>query len=380
MLDRGHCQASLQRPPHLRKVRQASCRRVCSSRCCCYSTAYALQMSPKASFYVAAGFPRVYCAPQSLQEPSSAGPAGPDIRLLRPQLQKQWHHGKNQHLGNIQLSTSSGRRVWWTCDQCPCELPHEWQATIYDRQGMDTQCPFCANRKVCQHNSLLTVAPSVAYYWDTAKNRVTADQVLAGSTTRGHWLCPTCNHSWQARTIKKVDDNSGCPKCSRRLMGHTRQPTLTASDHPVMVEFDHSRNQEAGLDPDKITLGSNQKVYWVCSKCPRAQPHVYMASPNSRISSKTGCPYCSNLKACVCNSLQSLYPALAAEWDTVRNSVGPDQILPRSRKLASWKNAVGHNWEQSPHERADAQHKRAKRALIKAQVKKQQSYTQPSCS
>ena len=291
---------------------------------------------------------------------------GPDISLLKPQLQKQWHHAKNQPLGNIQIQPGSNRLVWWTCDQCPYGLPHEWQANTNVRQGMDQQCRFCINRKLCHHNSLLTVAPSVASYWDTAKNGVTADQVLAGSDTRRHWLCPTCNYSWQTHVCTKVGRNSGCPKCSKKSMLRTRQPTLTASNHRVMVEFDHSRNQEAGLDPDKITLGSNKKVHWICSNCPRGQPHMYMASPNSRIGGGTGCPHCSSVKACVCNSLQSLSPAIAAEWDTAQNGFGPDQILPTSTKLAYWINAEGHSWEQSPHHRTRLPVEKAKRAMVKA--------------
>ena len=232
---------------------------------------------------------------------------------------------------------------------------------------MDNQCPFCVNRKLCHHNSLLTLAPKVASYWDAAKNGLTADQILAGSCTRRHWLCPTCNHSWPAQVSLRVDNNSGCPKCCKKSMGHTRQPTLTASNHAVMVEFDHSRTQEAGLDPDKITLGSHKKVHWVCSNCPRGQPHLYMASPNQRVGKGTGCPYCSCLRACICNSLQSLYPALAAEWDAARNGIGPDQILPTSMKSAYWKNTEGYSWEQSPHGRTNAQQKQAKRAAVKAQ-------------
>ena len=313
------------------------------------------------------------CAHQAILQPPAAGPAGPDIRLLKPQLQRQWHHAKNQHLGDIQISSNNGLLVWWTCDQCPCGLPHEWLATVYNRQGMDNQCPFCINKSLCHHNSLLTVAPSVASYWDTAKNGVTADQVLAGSHTRKHWLCPTCRHSWKAPVDAKVIKKTGCPKCSRKAMGYTRQPTLTASNNPLMAEFDHNRNREAGLDPDRITLRSHKKVHWICSNCPAGWPHMYMASPGSRFGGKTGCPYCSGVKACVCNSLQSLYPALAAEWDIARNDVGPDQILPGSKKSVYWKNAAGHSWEQSPDGRTNLQHKTTKRAVIKAQLNKQQA-------
>ena len=202
---------------------------------------------------------------------------------------------------------------------------------------------------------------------------MTADQVVAGSNTRGHWMCPTCGHSWQASVQNKTQRHSGCPKCSKKSMGYTRQPTLTARNHPVMVEFDHSRNRKAGLDLDRLTLASHKKVHLICSNCPTGQPHLYTASPANRIGNSSGCPYCSSKLACICNSLQSLHPALAAEWDTARNGVGPDQILPGSHNLAYWKNAAGHSWEQSPNERTNFQQLCAKRALVKAQLDKQQA-------
>ena len=186
----------------------------------------------KASFCAAAEFPSLPHTCQTLPEPPAAGPAGPDISLLTAKLQKQWHHNKNQHLGDTQIKPGSQRRVWWTCYQCPCRLSHEWLATVKDRQGMDTQCPFCTNRKLCHHNSLLTVAPSVASYWDSAKNGITADQVVAGSGTRKHWMCPTCNHSWQAWVQNKSKTNSGCPKCSKNLGGAHQTANLDSQQAP----------------------------------------------------------------------------------------------------------------------------------------------------
>ena len=365
-LNIGLCLAFFQGLPHLIPVGPAPGQRVTF---CCYRTARCLQVFREASFYVTAGLSRAFYTRQASSEPPAAGPAGPDIRLLKPQLQKQWHHANNQHLGNIKVKPSSHLRVSWTCDQCPRGLHHEWLTTVCHRQGMDTQCPFCTNNKLCHHNSLATVAPSVAAYWDTVKNGVTADRVMARSHTRSHWLCPTCCHSWQAPVHNKTRTNSGCPKCSNRSKGHTRRPTLTSSNHPVMLEFDHSRNQKAGLNPDKITLGSNKKVHWICCNCPGGHPHLWMAPPSSRTRCNSGCPCCSSKLACNCNSLQSLYPALAAEWGTARNGAGPDQILPGSHKLGHWKNSAGRSWEQSPHDRAYVLYQAAKRALIKAHNK-----------
>ncbi|DBA66760.1 TPA: hypothetical protein ACH3X2_001907 [Trebouxia sp. C0005] len=308
---------------------------------------------------------RLCCCNQTRQ-PSSAGP---NISLLRPELQRQWHHAKNQHLGDRQITGGSGLRVWWSCNQCPCGLPHEWLATVSNRQDSGNRCPFCTNNNLCQHNSLLTVAPAVAAYWDTVKNELTADQVIAGSSTRRHWLCPKCGHSWQAKTCGRVDSQSGCPKCSSANRPYEKQPSLTQSQHPAMLEFDSERNRRAGLDPDKITAGSAKMVHWICTKCPKGQPHLFVASPANRIGNNTGCPYCASKKACVCNSLQSLYPALAAEYDTAKNGVGPEQVLPRSIKMAFWKDATGHTWEQSPHRRTAPDKQRSKRALVMSKFK-----------
>ena len=109
--------------------------------------------------------------------------AGPDTSLLRPELQRQWLHAKNQHLGDRRITTSSNLHVWWSWDQCPSGLPHEWLSTVNNRHDMDNQCPYRTNNSLCQHNSLLTMAPAVAAYWDTIKNGLTPDQVMAGSAT-----------------------------------------------------------------------------------------------------------------------------------------------------------------------------------------------------
>ncbi|DBB02063.1 TPA: hypothetical protein ACH3X1_000638 [Trebouxia sp. C0004] len=315
----------------------------------------------------ATGYSELCCCGQPRKRSSS----GPDISLLRPELQRQWHRAKNQHLGDRQITTGSGLRVWWTCNQCPSGLPHEWSTNVNNRQNMDSHCPYCTNNSLCQHNSLLTVAPAVAAYWDTAKNGLTSDQVIAGSSTCRHWLCPTCGHSWQAKIYGRVEGQSGCPKCSSINRPWNKLPSLTESKHSAMLEFDFDRNRRVGLDPDKITAGSHKMVHWICTKCPQGQPHLFVAPPRSRIGANSGCPYCTSKKACICNSLQSLYPALASEYDTARNGAGPEQILPGSDKLAFWKDASGHSWEESPAHRTQPKKKQSKRAAVMSKLKQQ---------
>ncbi|DBB14989.1 TPA: hypothetical protein ACH3X3_004578 [Trebouxia sp. C0006] len=172
------------------------------------------------------------------------------------------------------------------------------------------------------------------------------------------WLQLASHDIWQSQEQEWVS------KVLKKSQSVNKQPTLTQSGHPAMMEFDFERNQGAGLDPDKITAGSGKMVHWICTKCPQGRPHLFMARPYNRIGDNAGCPYCASKKACICNLLQSLYPALAAEYDTARNGVGPEQVLPRSNKMAFWKDASGHTWEQTPFLQTDPETDRSKRAAV----------------
>ena len=204
----------------------------------------------------------------------------------------------------------------------------------------------------------------MAAFWDDDRNNVSPAQVLAGSTSRRHWRCPKCGHSWQASVAKRVILNSGCPACIRKSQSHKKQPTLTESRHPVMAEFDYELNSIYGFDADEVTLGSKKMVYWICSKCPQGKLHRWQASPQGR-SKGQKCPYCSSRRACICNSLQTHFPHIAKEWDWERNELTPDQVTARSHFLAFWKTADGRSWEQTVNSRTASAYIKAKEQSLK---------------
>lgn len=92
--------------------------------------------------------------------------------------------------------------------------------------------------------------------------------------------------------------------------------------------------------PDNITLGSDKLVHWICSCCPRGQPHHWTASPSRRIGSGSRCLVCAGRQACVCNSLGSLFPVIAAKFDVDKNGFGPSDITAGSNKKVWWRNAA----------------------------------------
>ena len=272
---------------------------------------------------------------------------GPDISLLSPLLQSQWDHANNAHLGNIVIKPQANTKVWWTCSQCPGGHPHKWLAKPNNRSASKGKkgagCPFCANKKVCQHNSLHTKAPHLVHEW-SEKIELSPSNFLVGSSKRAWWQCE-CGCEWEATINRRTGLGSGCPDCADQRRGgmHKRHPTLTESQHDMMQVWDWKLNEEAGLDPGELRCRSGKKAHWVCHKCPADQPHKWQATLNSMYKNVThgtmGCPCCVGLQACKCNSLQSLFPEVAADWDYERNKGTPADYAAHSHKKVWWYNS-----------------------------------------
>ena len=269
--------------------------------------------------------------------------AGPDISLLSPLLQSQWDHPRNAHLGTIVIKPQSNIKVWWACTQCPDGHTHKWLAppnnrsSSKNRQG--TGCPFCANRKVCQHNSLHTKAPHLLPEWSEANERSPHDFTVS-SGQKAWWRCK-CGCEWEATINHRTSLGTGCPDCAAvRTASKTRHPTLTERQHDMMHNWDWEANAEAGLDPSKLRCRSHKKAHWVCHQCPVGQPHRWQAAVGSmyRYLSRgtSGCPCCEGRQACKCNSLQSLFPEVAAEWDHQHNIGTPADYAAQSNKKVWW--------------------------------------------
>ena len=281
---------------------------------------------------------------------------GPDVSGLKPNLQQEWDHAKNSHLGSIVVKPHSTKMAWWKCDKCPHGKPYEWESQVKSRfRGCD--CPFCSSVAVCTHNSLATLAPHIAKEWNYAANDLTPDDYTWKSNVIASWECHVCSHQWDVRVADRVKSNTGCPECYEARSGfqkdgtRTSHPSLAATSHPMMLQWDYALNALAGLDPAKITCGSHKRVHWICYDCPKGQVHRWTVCPNQRFYYNRGCPCCGNKKACECNSLQTRCPEIAAEWDYSKNAKTPDDYLAASRDIVWWTTPQRPSWQQAIHVR-----------------------------
>ena len=113
----------------------------------------------------------------------------------------------------------------------------------------------------------------------------------------------------------------------------------------LMQDWDWDKNNAKGLDPSRLSCGSNKTAHWKC--------HVCGNEWTTRIERKYHGHKC---KQCIAKelstaeeekSLKALFPKVAEEWDYELNDTTPDKVYPQSNKKYHWICSKGHRWEDS---------------------------------
>lgn len=114
---------------------------------------------------------------------------------------------------------------------------------------------------------------------------------------------------------------------------------LLITNSLLMSQWDFDKNEE--IDVNKITLGSNKKVWWKCDN-----GHKWKSSVKSRTYG-SDCPFCSNRKVLPgYNDLATVNPQLASEWNYEKNEeLTPTQVIFKADKKVWWKCSEGHEWK-----------------------------------
>ena len=122
----------------------------------------------------------------------------------------------------------------------------------------------------------------------------------------------------------------------------TQAKKYIAYNEELMKEWDWEAN--ADLDPTKLTIGSNKKVCWKCSKC----GYKWTTAVATRGIKKHSCPACIN-QVCVPgrNDLATTHPELAKEWLSTENiDLKPTDVVAGSGKKVWWQcSKCGYVWQ-----------------------------------
>ena len=122
----------------------------------------------------------------------------------------------------------------------------------------------------------------------------------------------------------------------------TRAPKKLLSENALLMEeWDWEKNNELGLEPSRLIVGSVKRAWWICADC----GHEWSAPIRHRAERRHKCPECA-MKQRVASRLQNLLQKngsitdklLLREWNYEKNNdLKPDDFTPASNKAVWWK-------------------------------------------
>lgn len=211
-------------------------------------------------------------------------PGENDLLTIFPQIAKEWHPTMNLPLIPSSVHSGSSLIVYWVCPK-----GHTYKKSIEKRTKRGQGCPVC--RK--EEHSFVRVHPELLKYWDCDRNvGLNPKDIFYGSDKEVWWKCEK-GHSYKQK-VNSMSSGNKCPICTKQAV---IEETSLAFERPdIAAEWHPSKNKglKDGRDfdistPNKVTIGSKQKVWWLC---PRG--HEYQAVIYTR--RKTGCPICDSEK------------------------------------------------------------------------------------
>jgi uncharacterized Zn-finger protein len=197
------------------------------------------------------------------------------LQTENPRLAREWHPTRNAPLTPREVTSGSGKKVWWLCKN-----KHEWPAVIASR-NQGCYCPFCSGRKATDMNCLQTVNPPLAREWHTNRNTpVTPRDVTARSSKKAWWTCKK-GHEWES-SISNRSRGNGCPYCSGKRV--TKENCLQTINPALAREWHPTKN--GSWSPKDVAPYSQRLVWWKCVK-----GHEWREPVIDRYK-RGGCPVC----------------------------------------------------------------------------------------
>lgn len=180
---------------------------------------------------------------------------------------------------------------------------------------------------------LIDARPDLIQDWDYEKNKdIDLNKIKNNSSKEVWWKCHNNpeEHVWKTKVKNRSNGKGLCPFCLGRKVCLSN--SLYSVNPKLSLEWHPTKN--GSMTPKDYTVGSNEKVWWLCSK-----GHAYEATIKSRHGNNkvkgTNCPYCQNLKVCSDNSLHYTHPHIAKEWHPTKNrNLTPHDVTAGTDKKA----------------------------------------------
>lgn len=259
-----------------------------------------------------------------------------------PEVAKAWHSEKNDPLTPADVWAGSNDYAWFSCEIC--ETP--FRAKINKRVSAAKyvgKCKRCvamlkgsSRLKQARPKLFAQLAPGLNPGIDLNELRCRSNRVV-------WWRCPkNKKHLWQASVSHRFEGTK-CPFCSNKIIDS--ENSLLARRPQLARRWDKQKNGD--LTPNQVAPSSGKTVWWTC---PRNRQHSFEASICNMVRNPSACPYCNGKKVNETNSLEALFPKIAAEWHPTKNKpLMPSQVATQSGKKVWWRCGKNprHAWQMT---------------------------------
>jgi Hypothetical methyltransferase/Probable Zinc-ribbon domain/Type III restriction enzyme, res subunit len=329
-----------------------------------------LKINPAFNEYLEERREAVVAAEREKKEQTKQKLYSRNLVVLYPErVSELWDNEKNGDLKPEDLIAGSSQHVWW---KCPVD-GHSWKKKpgeitkdSWVKSG-NSGCPVCAGKKKKSEKqpTLANVYPEfISQHWDYKRNGeldLDPEKLTLASNRKAWFNCPHDSNEWKASIAATINQqwskgNTGCRVCNgtaKRKLGEWKRRESVASEFPdeVAKYWFYEANNELGIDPKTLTIGSSQEAFF---KCP-IDGYDWIASitaisKGSWIKGNSGCPACRGLVATKTTSLASLYSDYVSQyWNYEKNNqlgLDPKALTKGSNQKAWFKCHIdGYEWE-----------------------------------
>lgn len=155
------------------------------------------------------------------------------LGIRNPALVKKWHPTKNGNITPFDVTSHSGKKIWWKC-----EKGHEYQGSVDTTVRYNIICPYCSGRYATPENCLAIKYPKIAKDWDYVRNKKGPLDFTPSSGAKVFWICSECHESYLARIYNRTYSGSSCPVC---LYKNQREVGLLLKKHLPSFKFEFNK-------------------------------------------------------------------------------------------------------------------------------------------
>lgn len=212
-----------------------------------------------------------------------------------PKLMEIWDWNANT-ISPTSLGKQSNTKVWWICPN-----GHEHYLQSPKQKLKNLGCPKCNIKyrvkqriaiEIQKKGSLLQTHPELANEWDYDKNKISPQEVLAGSHTKYWWKCSSCGQSYLMSPNMRSSKKRCCPNCGIVNRGISKNKNLLIKygslekTHPhIASDWDYDKNDDT---PEDVHKGMPDIRWWMCSY---GHPS-YQQPIRDKVRRGYGCPLC----------------------------------------------------------------------------------------